>query len=190
MSSHDTETRHGRRRWIRVVTAVCTVVGATAIGMFVGASDSQATVCLTGTQPGFTVTAGQDVCVENATITGGITVTGGASLYVDNSLIKGSISGTAPQIVVVCGSKVASVSIQQATQYVEIGDPGDDCLGNIIQGGLTVANNNGGSGQGAWVECNRIGGSWLVVNNSQYNVDLGNHHKGNGPSWCSREVIP
>jgi hypothetical protein len=135
------------------------------------------------------VTSG-DVCVEYATITGGITVSNGASLEVLDSVVKGSISGTAPEHVVMCGSKATSVSVQLATDYVEIGDPGDGCAGNIIQGSLSVANNNGGPLGGAFVSCNRIGGSWLVVNNSDYNVDAGNHHKGSGPSWCSRENIP
>lgn len=188
MGSHDTGTRHGRR-WLRVVTAVCTVVAATAVGMVIGIPSSQAIVCISGKHPGFNVTSGS-VCVEDATITGSINVTNGADLFVNDSVIKGSISGTAPEIVVVCDSKAASVSVQLATEYVEIGDPSDECLGNIIQGGLTVANNNGGSGEGAWVECNRIGGSWLVVNNSDNNIDLGNHHKGNGPNFCNRDVIP
>jgi hypothetical protein len=84
---------------------------------------------------------------------------------------------------------LASISVTAATGEVEVGNPAAlllGCDGNIIQGGLTVANNTAG----ATVECNRIGGSWLVINNTPTNVDAGNHHKGSGPSWCSREVIP
>ena len=182
--SSNSSSRSGRR-WLRAVTAVCTIVAATAVGMVIGMPSSQATACITGKHPGFTITAGDFACLEDATITGGISVSNDASLEVYDSVIKGSISATAPGWVVVCDSKMASISVQQAVEFVEIGEPSNqNCFGNIIQGSLTVANNNGGANEGAWVECNKIGGSWLVVNNSDNNVDYGNHHKGSGPAGC------
>jgi hypothetical protein len=194
MSTHS-EVRI-KRGWLRPAIGALVFAASTAAGLLIGNPSAQAIGCdITisgGTHPGLTATDGTSVCIYNAKITGGVTITNGATLYVTNSVIKGSVSANSAVYVTICGSTLASVSVTNTITIgndavsgrVEIGDPGDDCAPNHIQGSLTVANNNGGPGAGAWVECNRIGGSWLVVNNSQYNVDYGNHHTGSGPSGC------
>lgn len=188
------------RRWLRPAVGALVFAASTVAGLLIGSPSAQAIGCdidiTGGTHPGLGATNGTSVCIEDAKITGSITITNGATLYMTDSVVKGSLSANSAVYVTVCGSTLASVSVtdtipvgnEAVSGRVEIGRPSDDCAPNHIQGSLTVANNNAGPGAGAWVECNKIGGSWLVVNNSDNNVDYGNHHTGSGPSGCRFET--
>jgi hypothetical protein len=91
------------------------------------------------------LTPGAVVCISNSTVKGAIVVTHGA-LYLENSTVLGSVTDSAGTGLEICGSSTGSVAVSASTGFVRIGDPGNGCAANTINGALVAsANHAGGS---------------------------------------------
>jgi len=146
------------------------------------------TSCITGTQNGgFTVNAGQAICVPNTgKLNGGVTVKSGGLLYltggsVNNgvsvesggslSMVGGSVNGgvtsTGAKAITVCGGSInGGISASTSIGFVLIGDGGDDgspaCAPNQINNGVTLTGNTAGVEVGG----NAIKGGVTLTNNT------------------------
>jgi hypothetical protein len=100
---------------------------------------------ITGPHTGTIVLApGTTTVITNAQINGAIVVQTGASVDIENSTVTGAISATNAGDIRICGSTLSSVTVQQSTGFVVIGDAMDGCATNTLSGSLTVLNNTGG----------------------------------------------
>ena len=108
------------------------------------------TTVVTGTVPGFTVSAGQSVLIaRGAVVNGGITVNAGGALDIEGAKIAGLTSSGATAVRI-CGSTTAGpLSISKTTGLVVVGDDEDRsslpaCVGNTIKNPVTISGNVGG----------------------------------------------
>jgi hypothetical protein len=130
--------------------------------------------CITTTVPGFTVAAGQSVCIAApANVTSSVTVASGGALSVTGGMLSGGLNASGAAALRLCGGTVSgAVSVSGATGFVQAGDGGDDgqpaCAGNTLKGGLTLTGNSGGFEAGG----NKITGAASVTGNT-----------GTGPPW-------
>lgn len=102
--------------------------------------------CVTGSHPGPLALGPGTSCVDGATIGGNVTIPPGANVTIRNSSIGGSIAGDNGGSFDLCGSSVSgNVSIQRASGFVRIGDPGHNaCSGNSIGRSVTLSSNGAG----------------------------------------------
>jgi hypothetical protein len=130
--------------------------------------------CITTTVPGFTVAAGQSVCVEApGRVTGQVEVASGGALSVTGGVLNSTLSASGAAALRLCGATVGgSVSVSGTTGFVLAGDGGDDgqpaCAGNTLKSGVSLSGNSGGFEAGG----NKIAGPVSVTGNT-----------GTGPSW-------
>ncbi|HEX3540315.1 MAG TPA: DUF11 domain-containing protein [Acidimicrobiales bacterium] len=119
---------------------------------------------LTANVPGSLTLSGGTWCLTNITVGGAIIVKPGTTVFVIHSTITGSITATNPAGFSACQSNLAAVTITGATGFVLIANPGDDlCLGNKINGAVSLTSNTGG------VEVSHnviVGGSMYLRNNT------------------------
>ncbi|MER7757761.1 Ig-like domain repeat protein [Kitasatospora sp. NPDC097643] len=123
---------------------------------------TQAVACtrtITGTV-GELFTSGQSTCIINATVNGTVHDASDGALFISNSTVKGAVLFSRGTLFGMCGTTVTgTTSIQGASGFVLVGDPGDDgCTGNRINGSLLLSNNHGG----LEVIANQVGGSVQV----------------------------
>jgi len=102
------------------------------------------TTTITGNHAGLVLGPGS-TCIVNAQITGAITVPKGGLLDLEDSTVTGAVSATnAAQAIRMCASSAASVTVNNATGFVVIGDATDGCPVNTIRGSLTLIDDTGG----------------------------------------------
>jgi hypothetical protein len=120
------------------------------------------TTTVTGNHAGLVLGPGT-TCLLNANISGSVVVPKGSSLDVEGSTISGSITSTGGAAFIrVCGSSAGSVTVDNSTGPVVIGDVVDGCATNTFSGSLTVINNTGG----VQVIGNHVGGAVTASGNS------------------------
>jgi hypothetical protein len=130
--------------------------------------------CITTMVPGFTVAAGQSVCVDApGRVTGEVTIASGGALSVTGGVLSGGLSASGAAALRFCGATInGSVSVSGTTGFVLAGDGGDDgqpaCAGNTLRSSLSLSGNSGGLEVGG----NQITGSVSVTGNT-----------GTGPLW-------
>jgi len=130
--------------------------------------------CITTTVPGFTVAAGQSVCVDApGRVTGPVNVASGGALAVTGGTLSSGLSASGAAALRLCGATIASsASVSGTTGLVLAGDGGDDgqpaCAGNTFKSSVSLSGNSGGFEAGG----NKITGSVSVTGNT-----------GTGPTW-------
>jgi uncharacterized repeat protein (TIGR01451 family) len=117
---------------------------------------------ITGTHAALVLAHGS-TCVLDATITGSIIVRSGAALDLENSTVQGSVSATSGTTGFrMCGSSASSVTVENSTGFVVIGDPADGCATNVLNGSLTLIDNSGG----VQAIGNFVAGAVTAINNT------------------------
>jgi hypothetical protein len=130
--------------------------------------------CITTTVPGFTVSAGQSVCVEaTGRVTGPVKVASGGALSISGAVLSSGLSTSGAAALRLCGATIGgSVTVSGTTGFVLAGDGGDDgqpaCAGNTLKSGLSLSGNSGGFEAGG----NKVTGAVSVTGNT-----------GTGPPW-------
>ncbi len=111
---------------------------------------------ITGTT-GELFTSGDSTCIVNATVHGTVHDASDGALFITGSTIHGAVLSSNATLFGMCGTTVTgTTSVQGASGFVLVGDPGDDgCTGNRINGSLLLSNNH----SGLEVIANQIGGS-------------------------------
>jgi hypothetical protein len=130
--------------------------------------------CITTTVPGFTVAAGQSICVSPpGKVTGAVTVNSGGALSLSGATLSSTLTATGGAALRFCGATIAgSVSVSATTGFVMAGDGGDEgqpaCTGNTLKSSLSLSSNSGGFE----IAGNKITGSVSATGNT-----------GTGPFW-------
>jgi uncharacterized repeat protein (TIGR01451 family) len=119
------DTTPGNNTPAAVVSTVSCAAGRTITGLYAG---------------DLTLSGAGTTCIRNATVTGKLTVQKGASLVMIGSVVGKAVAASGSGALTFCGSSLrSSVSIDAATGFVLVGDPGDDnCAGNTITGNLGI----------------------------------------------------
>jgi hypothetical protein len=130
--------------------------------------------CITTKVPGFTVTAGQSICVSApGKVTGPVTVNSGGALSLNGTTLSSTLTATGATALRFCGAAITgSVSVSGTTGLVMAGDGGDEgqpaCAGNTLKSRLSLRSNLGGFE----VAGNKVTGSASATGNT-----------GTGPYW-------
>jgi hypothetical protein len=119
---------------------------------------------ITGTVHGAIHANGDSTCIINANVHGSVLSGKGTALFVGNSNVTGSVQSRHGTFFGMCGTKVGgSVIVAGASQFVLIGDPGDDgCPVNQVGGQVSLRSDQGD----AELAGNSIGGTANVRGNS------------------------
>ncbi|HEX3541972.1 MAG TPA: Ig-like domain-containing protein, partial [Acidimicrobiales bacterium] len=95
------------------------------------------TTTITGTHQGSLILGPGSTCIVNASINGAVVVPAGSSLDLENSTVTGAVSATSGTPALrMCGSSASSVTVENATGFVVVGDPADGCAANTLSGPL------------------------------------------------------
>jgi hypothetical protein len=118
---------------------------------------------VTGPHRGSLVLGAGSTCILDTTIQGAVIIRAGASLDLESSTITGAIIATGGASAVrMCGSSASSVTVENATGFVVIGDPTDGCPANTLSGSLTLIGNTGG----VQAIGNTVGGAVTAIANT------------------------
>ena len=111
-------------------------------------------------------------CLSGAYVNGPVTVGPGASLFVENSQLAGGVSANGPGVVRICGTLVqpGGVTVNGATDAVELGNPAAGCGANVISGSVALTANRAATDV---VGGTRIGGSLSCLGNIPAPTDGG-----------------
>jgi hypothetical protein len=146
---------------------------------------------LTGDIPNAITVRGGSTCIVDATVHGGVSSRDGA-LFIGHSTIIGGVTSSRGTFVGVCNSTIdGAVVVQRASQFVVIGDAGDDgCPGNDIHGAVLLDADHGavdlvGNTIGGGVTVNAVTGV------GPFPIDIGAAIAGNaitGALGCTNNV--
>ena len=166
------------RRWIvATLTVVLAVPALWSLSPMEAEARKRCTKTIRGARSGVLVVAGGErVCLKNAVQTGNVSVAPDGSLSVIDSRIVGTVTADSGfRTLKFCHSRTSNgaMSATGATGDVNIGR-GADCVGNVIDGALTLD----GNASGVWVNRSHIAGATTISSTIGKTVISGNRMAG------------